>query len=66
MVVKVYDQIPITNDNQVTIESYTDPVGTLNSETGELTWDLTVPARKKARAVLTCVVTYPQNERFIL
>ena len=66
VVVKVYDQIPITNDNQVTIESYTDPVGTLNSETGELTWDLTVPARKKARAVLTCVVTYPQNERFIL
>ena len=66
VVVKVYDQIPITNENQVTIESYTDPVGTLNSETGELTWDLTVPARKKARAVLTCVVTYPQNERFIL
>ena len=66
VVVKVYDQIPITNENQVTIESYTDPVGTLNSETGELTWDLSVPARKKARAVLTCVVTYPQNERFIL
>ena len=64
--VKVYDQVPITYEKQVTIESYTDPVGTLNSETGELTWDLTVPARKKARVILTCVVSYPQNERFIL
>ena len=59
--VVVHDQIPITDRSQITIDAGSYPEAATHTEDGELTWNITVPAREKVNILLNIIVTYPQN-----
>lgn len=64
--VKLRDQIPLSQNSEITVEALELSGGKLNVVTGEITWDLTVEPRQTKDIILTYSVKYPKNERVSL
>jgi len=64
--VKLRDQIPLSQNSDITVEALELSGGKLNPVTGEITWDLTVEPRETKNIILTYSVKYPKNEKVIL
>jgi len=64
--VKLRDQIPLSQNSQITVEALELTGGKLNPVTGEITWDLTVEPRETKEIILTYSVKYPKNEKVML
>ncbi len=63
---KLRDQIPLSQNSQITVEALELTGGKLNPVTGEITWDLTVEPRETREIILTYSVKYPKNEKVML
>ncbi|MRR20080.1 mucoidy inhibitor MuiA family protein [bacterium] len=64
--VKLRDQIPLSQNSDITVEAVELTGGKLNPVTGEITWDLSVGPRENKEIILTYSVKYPKNEKVIL
>jgi uncharacterized protein (TIGR02231 family) len=64
--VRLRDQIPLSQNSDITVEALELSGGKLNVVTGEITWDLTVEPRETRDIILTYSVKYPKNEKVIL
>jgi uncharacterized protein (TIGR02231 family) len=61
----VVDQLPVSNDNEISIEDakYGDAV--LNEQTGELNWHLNINKNETKKLQLSFTVKYPKDKRII-
>jgi uncharacterized protein (TIGR02231 family) len=61
--INIEDQIPISTDNNITIENPTYEGAELDAPTGKLTWKLNLPATKDKKIKLLYTVKYPKSYR---
>jgi uncharacterized protein (TIGR02231 family) len=64
--ITVNDQIPVSSNSSITVETSELSGGKLNGETGEVKWDLEIKPQEKKELVLTYSVKYPKNQNVIL
>ncbi|MDG1331029.1 MAG: DUF4139 domain-containing protein [Crocinitomicaceae bacterium] len=61
--IEVYDQVPISQSNQITVSTDEISDGTKNDETGEVKWRLKVAANGVVSKEIGYTVKYPKNMR---
>jgi Domain of unknown function (DUF4139)/N-terminal domain of unknown function (DUF4140) len=61
-VVKVQDQIPVSQETEIIVEATQLTKGELDPATGIITWNLNIPAGETMKVVLTYTVRYPKNK----
>jgi uncharacterized protein (TIGR02231 family) len=60
------DQIPVSSNSAITVESMELSGGKLNSQTGQIKWDLDIKPQETKQIVLTYSVRYPKDKTIIL
>lgn len=63
---KVEDQIPVSVNSTITVEAIELSSGKLNSQTGNVTWEITLAPGAQQKISLQYEVKYPKSERVIL
>ncbi len=63
--VKVYDQLPISTNNEIEIKQIELSGGKLNAETGEIVWEVTLEAKQSKELILKYSVRFPKNKTVI-
>lgn len=64
--ITVNDQIPIASNNSIVVDPTELSGGKLNSQTGELKWDLTLKSQETKQIVFSYSVKYPKDRTIIL
>ena len=64
--ITVNDQIPVSSNNQITVEVSELSGGKHNNETGLVQWDLDLKPGETKELILTYSVRYPKNQNVIL
>ncbi len=64
--ITVYDQIPVSSNSGIDVESIDLSGGRHNSQTGEVRWDLELNPQESKQLVLTYSVRYPKDKTVIL
>jgi uncharacterized protein (TIGR02231 family) len=64
--VKLRDQIPLSQNSDITVEPVEISGGNLNPVTGEIVWDVKVESRETKEIILTYSVKFPKNKKVIL
>jgi uncharacterized protein (TIGR02231 family) len=60
------DQIPISSNSGITVDATELTGGKLNTQTGEVKWDLEIKPQETKQIVLTYSVKYPKDKTIIL
>ncbi|MBN1107244.1 MAG: mucoidy inhibitor MuiA family protein [Bacteroidales bacterium] len=60
------DQIPVSTNSSITVEAQELSGGRLNTQTGEVKWDLEVKPRETRELILSYSVKYPKDRTIIL
>ena len=60
------DQIPVSSNSGITVEAVEISNGGLNSQTGQIKWDLEIKPAETKQIVLTYSVKYPKDKTIIL
>ncbi|MBI3511035.1 MAG: DUF4139 domain-containing protein [Bacteroidetes bacterium] len=61
--VKLEDQVPVSQDAEITVETPELSKGVLDPATGIITWNLNIPPGETVKVKLTYVIKYPKNKR---
>jgi len=64
--ITVYDQLPVSQNKDIEVEATELTGGKLNDISGEVRWNLTIPARSSRELIFTYTVKYPKNRKVIL
>lgn len=64
--VKLRDQIPLSQNSDITVDAVELTGGILNRVTGEIVWDLKVEPRQTKEIILTYSVKHPKDQKVIL
>lgn len=64
--VRLRDQLPVSQNSDITVEAAELSGGKHNTVTGEVTWDLKVAPRETKEVVMTYTVKYPKNRKVVL
>lgn len=64
--VKLRDQMPLSQNSDITVEAVELSGGRQNSFTGEVTWELAVAPGQTKEVIFTYSVKYPKNRKVIL
>jgi uncharacterized protein (TIGR02231 family) len=64
--VKLRDQIPLSQNSDITVEAVELTGGILNRVTGEIIWDFRVEPRQTKEIILTYSVKHPKDQKVIL
>ncbi|HEX2977451.1 MAG TPA: DUF4139 domain-containing protein [Bacteroidales bacterium] len=64
--ITVKDQIPVSSNNAISVDPVELTGGKLNSQTGEVSWDLEVKPSETKQLVLTYSVKYPKDKTVVL
>lgn len=64
--VKLRDQIPLSQNSDITVEATELTGGVLNRVTGEIVWSFRVEPRQTREVVLTYTVKHPKDKKVIL
>lgn len=64
--ITINDQLPVSSNSAIIVEAAELTGGRLNSETGEIKWDLELKPQEKKEIVLTYSVKYPKNQNVIV
>jgi uncharacterized protein (TIGR02231 family) len=64
--ITVKDQIPISSNSGITVETVELTGGRHNQETGEIRWDLEIKPQESREVILTYSVKYPKDKSVIL
>ena len=62
----IYDQVPISQNKDIEVETEELSGGIFDEYTGEVQWKTTIPARESKQYILTYTVKYPKNQKVIL
>ncbi len=60
------DQIPVSSNSGITVESLELSGGKLNQQTGHIKWDLEIKPQETRQIILTYSVKYPKDKNVIL
>lgn len=60
------DQIPVSSNSSISVDASELSGGKLNSQTGEVTWNLEIGPQESKQIVLTYSVKYPKDKTVIL
>ncbi len=60
------DQIPVSSNNGITVDPLEISGGKLNSQSGEIRWDLEINKQETRQIILTYSVKYPKDKTVIL
>lgn len=60
------DQIPVSSNSSINVDALELSGGKLNSQTGEISWDLEIKSQETKQIVLTYSVKYPKDKAIIL
>jgi uncharacterized protein (TIGR02231 family) len=60
------DQIPVSSNSGITVEPVELSGGKLNSQTGEIKWDLEIKPQETRQIILTYSAKYPKDKNVIL
>jgi uncharacterized protein (TIGR02231 family) len=60
------DQIPVSSNSSINVDAIELSGGKLNTQTGELKWDLEIKPQESRQIVLTYSVKYPKDKTVIL
>jgi hypothetical protein len=60
------DQIPISSNNGISVDPAELTGGKLNTQTGEVRWDLELNKQETRQVILTYSVKYPKDKTVIL
>lgn len=63
---QLQDQIPVSQNSDITVTAEELSSGQLNKENGIITWNLTLPAGKQKELQLIYKVKYPKDKRLII
>lgn len=64
--IEVFDQIPVTTNDEIEITDIKLNGGKLDNETGKVTWNLILSAGEQVEKILTYTVKHPKNKRLII
>ena len=64
--ITVNDQIPLSSNSGITVETIELSGGKLNNQTGEIRWDLVLKPQETKQIILTYSVKYPKDKTVIL
>jgi uncharacterized protein (TIGR02231 family) len=64
--ITVNDQIPISSNSGIEVNAVELSGGKLNSQTGEIKWDLEIKPQETKQMILTYSVKYPKDKNIIL
>jgi uncharacterized protein (TIGR02231 family) len=64
--IKLRDQIPLSQNSDITVEAIELTGGKLNAVTGEVVWNLRVDPRETKEIILTYSVKHPKDKKVIL
>ena len=62
----VYDQVPVSVRNEITVSPVTLSGGVLDDQTGKITWNLDLKSQEQKDLKFQYEVKYPKNQRVIL
>ena len=62
----LHDQIPVSSNSGITVEASELSGGRLNTQTGEISWDLDLKPQESKQIVLSYSVKYPKDKSVIL
>lgn len=62
VVVELQDQVPVSQDAEITVEASEISKGDLDPATGIITWNMTIQPGETQKVVLTYSVKYPKNK----
>ena len=58
----VYDQIPVSNNEEISVDIENLSDGKLNAETGEVVWEIELEAKQKIEKLIEYTVKYPKKK----
>jgi uncharacterized protein (TIGR02231 family) len=64
--ITVNDQIPVSSNSSIVVETAELSGGKLNAQTGAVKWDLELKPQEKKELILSYTVKYPKNQSVIL
>ncbi|MCD4770210.1 MAG: DUF4139 domain-containing protein, partial [Bacteroidales bacterium] len=62
----LHDQIPLSQNSQITVEATDISGGILDKITGKVRWDIELKPNESEELIVTYTVKYPKNQRVIL
>ncbi len=63
---KMHDQIPLSQNSNITVEASELSGGKLNASTGEIIWNLKIAPQETKEIILTYSVKYPKSHKVII
>lgn len=66
VIITVNDQIPVSSNSSINVDTIELSGGKLNQQTGEIKWDIEIKQQETRQIVLTYSVKYPKDKTVIL
>ncbi|MCR4892684.1 MAG: DUF4139 domain-containing protein [Lachnospiraceae bacterium] len=61
--VVIYDQLPVSTDEKITVEATELSGAAVEEETGQVKWNLTLAPEQTEKRILSYTISYPKNTR---
>ncbi|MGC2867138.1 DUF4139 domain-containing protein [Proteus vulgaris] len=63
--VTIYDQLPLSQENNINVADAVYKDGVLDKDTGEIKWNITLGAKEEKSLPLNYTLSYPKNRQIV-